>query len=278
VKYLKWPWSILTVLVLIGLLISGGLFATRWGARQARLCSEERICSFRDVAISEKVAPLTQEALRPLNQPFFFMAAGKQSRVYESADKKYVIKLFKMPSKKKSHSRLQESIQGAALARLVLSEETAMVALSVKNQNIPMPTITLLNHKGKVEKVSLQDMPFMLQRKALPFKETLLTLISEKKMTQAATYLQSLFTLLAQCRKKGVVDRDGSLIRNGNVGFVDGRAVLLDIGKLSRMKDPKRQTLHDLNRLKPLLSWLEKSCPELVPVFKACQKNYEKSA
>ncbi len=277
-RYLKWPWNILTVLVVIGLLIGGGIFTIRWRARQARLCTKESVCSFKDVSISEKVAPLTQEALRPLNQPFFFFGEGKQCTVYESADKKFVIKFFKKPSKKKAFSHVQESIQGAALAHLVLPEETALVALSVRDQNISMPTVTLLNYKGKVEKVSLKKTPFMLQRKALPFKETLLTLISEKKTTQAATYLQSLFTLLAQCRKKGIVDRDGSLIRNGNVGFVDGRAVLLDTGKLCRMKDAQRQTLHDLNRLKPLLSWLEKSCPELVPVFNACQKNYEKSA
>jgi hypothetical protein len=255
-----------------------GIFGVRWNARQARLCTRETVCSFKDFSTSEKVDPLTQEALRPLNQPFFFLGEGKQSRVYESSDKKFVIKFFKKPSKKKSFSQLQESIQGAALARLVLPEETAMVAFSVRNQNIAMPTVTLLNHKGKVVKVSLKETPFILQRRALPFKETLLTLVSEKKTTQAAAYLQSLFTLLSQCRKKGVVDRDGSLIRNGNVGFVDGRAVLLDTGKLCRMKDAKRQTLHDLNRLKPLLSWLEKSCPDLVPVFKVCQKNYERPA
>jgi hypothetical protein len=276
VRYLKWPLNILSIIVLLGLVVGGGIFFIRWNARQARLCTREAVCSFKDVSLSEKVPSLSREALKLLDQPFFFLDEGKQCRVYESADKKYVIKFFKKPSKKKAFSRLQDSVQGAVLARLVLPEETATVALSIKDQNIHLPTVTLLNCKGKVEKISLKDTPFILQRKAVPLKETLLTLISEKKTTQAATYLQSLFTLLAHCRQKGVVDRDGSLIRNGNVGFVDGKAVLLDTGKLARMKDPKRQTLHDLNRLKPLLSWLEKSCPELVPVFKTCQKNYEK--
>jgi hypothetical protein len=276
VRYLKWPWNIVSILVIVCLAIGGGIFVARWRIRQARLCTKEALCSFEDVSISDRVLPLSQESLRILNQPFFFFGEGKQSKVYESADKRFVLKLFKKPSKKKSASQLQDSIQGAALAQLVLPEETAIIGLSIKDQDIPMPTMTLLNQKGKVERVSLKDNPFMLQRKALPFKETLLTLIYERKTTQASSYLQSLFTLLDQCRKKGVVDRDGSLIRNGNVGFVDGRAILLDTGKLCRIQDAQRQTLHDRNRLKPLLSWLEKSCPELVPVFKRCQRNYEK--
>jgi len=48
--------------------------------------------------------------------------------------------------------------------------------------------------------------------------------------------------------------------------------------KLFRMEGSKRQTLHDTNRLKPLLSWLEKSCPQLVPVLRRAKKNYEKQA
>jgi hypothetical protein len=146
----------------------------------------------------------------------------------------------------------------------------------VAQQRVAMPAITLLNRKGKTVKMSLKETPFILQRRAWPLKEALLTLIAEKKTTQAAAYLQSVFALLASCRQKGIVDQDGSLIRNGNVGFVDGKAVLLDTGRLRQMKDAKRQTLHDLNRLKPLLSWLEKSCPELVQVFKTCCRSYEK--
>lgn len=275
-KYLNRQWGIVGVLMLLCTLVGGGLYFSKWRARQARLCTKEAVCSFKDLSLSEKVPAFSKEALKYLEQPFFFLGEGKQCRVYESADKHLVIKFFKKPSKKKTQSQLEESLQGALLARLSLADETAIVALSLADQRISMPTITLLNHKGKVEKISLKETPFILQRKAMPFKETLLTLVSEKKTTQAATCLQSLFTLLARCRQKGIVDRDGSLIRNGNVGFVDGKAVLLDTGKLRRMEDAKRQTLHDINRLKPLLSWLEKASPELVPVFKACQKNYEK--
>ena len=102
-------------------------------------------------------------------------------------------------------------------------------------------------------------------------------LVAEKKMKEASARLESLFVLLTVCREKGVLDRDGSLIRNGNIGFVDGKAVLLDTGKLCQISDRKRQTLHDLNRLKPLQSWLEAACPDLMPVFRACQERYKAS-
>ena len=102
-------------------------------------------------------------------------------------------------------------------------------------------------------------------------------LVAEKKVKEAGARLESFFALLTACREKGVLDRDGSLIRNGNIGFVDGRAILLDTGKLCQISDRKRQTLHDLNRLKPLQSWLEAACPELLPIFNTCQERYKSS-
>jgi hypothetical protein len=274
-RYVKWPYSLLCGLLLLGLLITGGIYVSRWHSRQARLYSKSKICSFSDVEIREKVAPLQKEDLKILAQPFFFLSEGKQSTVYESADRKYVIKFFKKQKHKHHMLKLQESVKGAVLARLMVPHETAMIALSIQQQTLPMPTLTLLNKKGKIEKRSLKSTPFMLQRKAGSFKEALLVLVSEKKMTQAASLLQSVFILLSDCRQKGILDLDGSLIRNGNLGVVDGKTVLIDVGKLVVVKDPKRQTLHDINRLKPLLSWLELACPELVPVYKSCQKKYQ---
>lgn len=166
---------------------------------------------------------------------------------------------------------------GAIIGKTIIPEETGVIACSFGPQSTKLPTITLLTERGKVEKVNLQEVPFILQRKAQPLKQTIMRLVAEKKMKEAAARIEAVFSLLAACREKGIIDRDGSLIRNANIGFVDAKAILVDTGKLCRINDRKRLTLHDLNRLKPLLSWLESASPELVPVYKAAQERYKAS-
>ncbi len=269
------PAAFLTILFLAVL----GCFAVikwqKFRSRQARLFSSHSLCHFKDVTFKETAPAVSLDALRPLfGQPLFFLGEGKQCVAYETSDGKYVLKLFKKSDKKKKRKQLEEYMMGAVLARTVLPGETGVVACVCGPHSLKVPTVTVLTERGKVEKIALQDVPFIFQKKAQPFKQTLMRLLAERNVKEAAARLESLFTLLTVCREKGVVDRDGSLIRNGNVGFVDGKATLLDTGKLCQLSDRKRQTLHDLNRLKPLQSWLESACPELMPVFKSCQERY----
>ena len=85
------------------------------------------------------------------------------------------------------------------------------------------------------------------------------------------------FELLARCRSKGLLDSDGSLVRKENLGFIDGKAILIDTGKLHLFADKRRQTLYDIKRLKPLGSWIEEGCPELISTYKSGCAIYENS-
>jgi hypothetical protein len=231
-----------------------------------------------DISSQAKAPAVSVDILRPLfSQPLFFLGEGKQCVAYETADGRYVLKLFKKAGKKKKQKQLEECVMGGVIARTIVPEETGLIACVCGSQPIKLPSVTILNVKGKIDKINLQDVPFLFQRKAQPLKQTLMRLIAEKKIKEAAARVESIFTLLTICREKGVLDRDGSLIRNGNIGFVEGKAILLDTGKLCRLADRKRHTLHDLNRLKPLQSWLESACPELVSTFKMCQERYRSS-
>lgn len=269
------PWIFLAVLFTAVLACFSLIKWNKFRSRQARLCPSSSLCRHNDVSIREKVPAVSAESLRPLcGQPLFFLGEGKQCVAYETADGKYVLKLFKKASKKKRQKQLEEYVTGGIIAKTIIPEETGIIACVCGPLPMKLPTVTVLNNRGKIEKIALQDVPFLFQKKAQPLKQTLMRLVAEKKVKEAAARLESVFALLMICRERGVLDRDGSLIRNGNIGFVDGKAVLLDTGKLCRLSDRKRQTLHDLNRLKPLQSWLESACPELMPVFKALQEKY----
>jgi hypothetical protein len=250
----------------------------RYSSRQERLCPTSAVCRLNDISKLEKIPSVPTESVRPLFvQPLFFLGEGKQSVAYETADGRFVLKLFKKAVRKSHKKPLDDAVLGAIIAKTVIPEETGVIACSFGPQHTKLPVVRLLTDKGKVEKINLQDVPFVFQRKAQPFKQTLMRLVAEKKLKEAAARIDSVFTLLAACREKGVIDRDGSLVRNGNIGFVENRAILVDTGKLCRINDRRRLTLHDLNRLKPMLSWLETACPELVPTYKVAQERYKAS-
>jgi len=255
---------------LIAALGIGGYFV--WHKRQtrrARVCTRKFFREVDPVVRKRMGQPLAKEELAPIfSQPFFYLGKGKQSIVYESADGQYVIKLFKNPLKKRKQKKITEAIEGAFLAWHYLPEQTGLVCCSTgEKQSF---TLLLLTKKGKIDRHNLYSEPFIVQKKALPFKQALL-----RANEGAEHLLTSLFDLLKKMREKGIVDIDGSLIRNENLGVIDGRVVLLDTGKLHQLSDVQRQTLHDLNRLKPLCSWLEVASPELVPTFKENAKKYK---
>ena len=271
------PLFFLSVLFGVALFSFGVVKWNRYQSRQARLCTPSILCRLNDLSLRSKVPPASAEALRPLfSQPLFFLGKGRQSISYETADGRYVLKLFRKTSKKRKQKQLDECISGGIVASTLVPAETGLIAFVCGTQPFKLPTVTVLNERGRIEKICLQEEPFLLQKKAQPLKQTLMKLVAEKRIKEASARLESVFILLTICRERGVLDRDGSLIRNGNIGFVDGKAILIDTGKLCQNSDRKRQTLHDLNRLKPLQSWLEAACPELLPVFKTCQDRYKK--
>ena len=83
---------------------------------------------------------------------------------------------------------------------------------------------------------------------------------------------KALFSLLAFTVKraeKGYSDKDPHLIRN--FGFIDGKAVEIDIGGFHH--DPKKDLVyfhtHEMRRIeRKLLPWIEENYPELAPYTK----------
>jgi hypothetical protein len=243
----------------------------KWKMREVRVSTLSKLC---DTKRFPKIGShIPEEAFTALKQPYFFLGEGKQSMVFESSDHQFVLKFFKKSSKKKKP--FKESIRSMLLAQDFVSFECALVASSSGATVQSLPEVLLLTKKGKTIKVNLATTPFLLQKKGNSLKETLLTLKAQKKDDEAKQLLESLFTLLSNLREKEIVDRDGALIRNGNIGIVNNHAVLIDTGKLFPNPDKQRQTLHDIHRLKPLRLFLEKSYPELVPSFLTYQKQYE---
>ena len=264
-------------IVIYSLCISGFVFGlyvwNKWNVRQKRLCSTVHIRPIDECVQQTMRKPLPQNLFVDLfSYPLLYLGKGKQSIAYETSDGQYVVKFFKQSKKKQQ--KLYQAIEGAYIAWAYIPEDTGIIGCSLGDQELPVSEIKLLNKKGKLEKINIKNTPFVVQKKAMPLKRTLLRLMAQNKDNEAKALLISIFSVLTTCREKGILDRDGSLMRKGNMGVISGKAVLIDTGKLYLFSAPERQTLHDVNRAKPLRKWLQQACPELVSLYKQCCIEY----
>lgn len=201
---------------------------------------------------------LSKDKLKVLMaQPFIFLGKGKQTEVYETLDSSYVLRYIALrKTGKKSTEKANDLLRRALLAWNEAREETGLVALAAAPKEMHLPPFLLLNSKGNLVKVDSEKGAFFLQKKAVPFKRALIEIMARKDMKKMDSLFSSFFALLASFRQKGIIDLDGALIRNGNLGVINGKVILLDIGKLEYCYNKQDQTRHDIKRLRPLHHWL----------------------
>jgi len=246
-----------------------------------------------DVSYSEEEL---QHAQKVLAQPFHYLAHGFQCYAFESEDGNYVLKFFR-------HQRLRlpqfvmalpecpffsewRKSRQLALGRRrdylfrscrtswqLAKKETAMLMVHLNLTKNLFPMVTIVDALGNSYDLDLDSYQFMLQRKAQLIKPTIRTLMREGDEEKAKQYLATIFDLFLTCVRKGIVDKDGALIRKDNLGFLDDHAMYIDGGKLAPRKAActKEAFIKDLRRLRPLYKWLREEFPLLAEYFSQIQ-------
>src|SRR6185295_681797 len=175
------------------------------------------------------------EVLPILTQPFFFLGKGKQSFSFESADGQYVLKFlkkkelkakdtvtilpdffltekWKAKKAKLKQKREKRLIDSFVIAAGKAPQECGFVFYHFGKTTDILPCVTLLDKRGKVAYVELDNVMFAVQKKALFLKPILMGLMAEGKFEQAKERLHEMMQLLVTIAKKGIVDDDGALI------------------------------------------------------------------
>ena len=173
-----------------------------------------------------------------LNQPFYYLGKGRQSFVFESKDKEYVLKLFRFDDylfrKKKTATkwqRLERNFNSLLLAKTALSEETALLHLSLNPAKFPR-SIAIQDKLGRLLQINTAHCRFAIQKKAVPFEEALRMayLTDRKAFDKMVNSFEELFQRLEQ---KNIFSRDPKL--RGNFGFLKEKAILLDFGSVTKL-------------------------------------------
>ena len=265
---------------------------TKVSKRSKRGFSIEKIAPHKESLL---VAPsISHEQLAAVNailqQPFFFLDHGKQCFAFESDDEKWVLKFFKHGNHlseidaahlgkgekiQESQEKYERLLKSFELAVTALPDETGIVFYHFAKTEDLHPESMLLDRRGKVVHVPMDEVHFVLQRRAKCVKPVLIRLMHEGKTAEAKKRIDQIFALLITMSRKGIQDRDGALIRNDNIGFLEDRAIFIDTGKfsLSKKQLTRADVEHDMRRVRPLANWLQKNYPDLSLHFEDAQQH-----
>lgn len=185
-------------------------------------------------------------ALQVLSQPLHFFASGGQTDVYVSEDGKYVVKFFKNTPRpwipfaryqERKLRKLKRDLGAYALAFDQLQKESALIFLAASSSK---ELIALLPGR----RLSLKNIPFVIQRKGVPLKEYL-NETNKKEALEAITHL------IQKRSEYGIGDDDPRLEQN--IGFIEDTPFFLDPGRF--VQEPFQQSLLPAR----FTSWCENS-------------------
>lgn len=215
--------------------------------------SKAAIDSPRAMHFDGETRPITEdeqnEAIAALSQPYHYLACGNQAFAFESEDGRYVVKFLKKKlfnthrfwdSKerwKKGNKRMRD-FASYCLAFNALKEETALCCVHLNPTSWLPKALNLTDEQGKHHRLNPNAVSFILQHKADLVYPTIDRLMEEGRIDDAKRALSSLMALLATRAAKGIADSDPDLDKN--FGFIDGKAVQIDIGRFSDRPLPTR--------------------------------------
>lgn len=222
-----------------------------------------------------------------LNQPFHYLGHGKQMFAFVSEDEKYVLKLFN-PMRPLKHewykelrywkrysslnwisrewfhkkSRLRKFFRQHKLAYEHLKEETGLLFVHLSPSYRVNHFVHVTDNRGNKQILDLNRTPFVLQKKAILVPQYLQSLMQNNRNEEAQAAVAKLVQLLEKRIEKGITDRIQTM--ENNYGFVDGKPIQIDIGRIRL--DPSLKVMPNQERERILSNfhyWLGEKFPDL---------------
>lgn len=231
-----------------------------------------------------------------LDQPFTYLGKGRQFFVFASSDGKYVLKFIKCQRIDFSHlytsvplpeflnskrqKRIDERFQrvtklfaSCKLAAVKLSRNTGVVYAHLSTKPDVKKEITLVDKLGMSHSIVLDNVPFILQKRAQEVMPIFSHALQIKDYTLLNKRFDQLVKLIKSDTAAGVIDIDAGTIARNNVAFLDDSAIHIDIGTFEARDNAQDHLKEQLERLMPLIKWIESKEPSLAQEFKAKIEN-----
>jgi hypothetical protein len=183
------------------------------------------------------------------SSPLTFLGEGAQSYAFLSSDGKHVVKFFKMrrftPSfadslcphvVRRRLRNLNWVFNGYKAAYEHFRQDTGLIFIHLAKTSSLNLTATLIDADGKPCTADLDATEFVIQEKAEHLFSYLKRLYSEGREQEAKAAIAQVLKLIERRIALGFADRDKGV--SYNYGFVEGRAIHLDVGRLYKGSRP----------------------------------------
>ncbi len=218
----------------------------------------------------EASSPASPEVIdKALSQKFRYLARGAQCFAFVSEDGQYVLKFFNQPNyKRKGVEHRNIDFASYKIACEQLPEETGLLSVHLVPGTGSKRVVTLIDKLNIAHKVDLESMEFLLQKRADLTIPAISSAMKEHKEEVAKGYLDAIFALTHKRVDQGILDRDPNMTKN--LGVLDGKAFLVDIGRLS-YGTSAQQFKTDLMRFEEknrgFRQWLQENYPSLYTYY-----------
>jgi hypothetical protein len=164
--------------------------------------------------------------------------------------------------------RCEKSFSSYKIAYDHLKEETGIVYIHLNKTPEFSRPLVLIDNLGNRNWIDLNEIEFILQKKADTFFTTLSKHIHAGDEQKAKECLDSILILIVNRSNKGIADKDPVVWRN--FGFIGDRAVEIDVGSFvedchaSKPYWLKNELFYETLEVR---KWLQKKNPELYRYF-----------
>ncbi|MFA5250610.1 MAG: hypothetical protein WC371_04320 [Parachlamydiales bacterium] len=236
---------------------------------------------------SLQASPPTDGILAILNQPFHYLGQGRQVFAFESADRKYVLKLvrfhlYRVPfgmkllsffyaptylSERRKH--YQRFFASYKMAFEELGDLTQVVFVHLNPTTAVMPQLQVYDRLQRPVVIDLDKTAFLLQRRGVSLESL--------RGADLKAAIDAFFQAVLEYKDRKVKHRDlPNLIRNA--GWYQGRYMEIDVGSYEKEKEVDDaffwyRELNHVNRV--FLRFLEKKEPALIGYFLQKRKALE---
>lgn len=258
-----------------------------WGYEQAVDNFHVRYIHLKEwPALSEKISPERLfEARSVLDQPFSYLDKGRQFYAFVSQDGKYILKFIKCQRFneydipfikemrreriKEKQARLTALFQSSALSLELLSDLTGVIFTHLEKRAAIEENITIIDRIGIRHVVAIDEVPFVLQYRAQKIVPTFEALYQEKNTPEIYRRIDQLIDLFMTRARRKVIDIDDGIFLRDNIGFLEDKAIFIDIGTFVRSEKSltKERLKEDFDKLLPLVLWIEKRDPSTANYF-----------
>ncbi len=203
-----------------------------------------------------------------IEKPLHYIGNGLEAVAFVTHDDKYVFKFFlkrqildKLLFKpKKRWKQLfsnwgkidtgHETLKKYEWAHEFLQDETGVLAVHAATSSLQLPFCTLIDYRGKKQKVDLNKVAFVVQKKA----KIITNCMDREEFAIVNSQLRELFSDIA---RKGFVSKSHTF-NPMNFAILEGRALMIDVGKLDFAKATDSYEIEESKLNARYMSWMKR--------------------